>query len=407
MPSEKGHSHRHSSVKPSGGHSNHTLPMLNIIKVSARSVEMSWAFHPDYTPPPGLVYQLVKSENGDPDYVTAYEGSERRVVIEGLKPLADYHFKLRVWDSPSEDFSKDYSEIKITTTDESQLIKIEFQLFRAVNENNVQMVETLLSENGRDINIESRDKSGRTMLMLACQKGTYDLIETLLNHGALPTSATASNKTALSIAVSYGNLPAVESLLNIRPTHVTTPTTPADADQEHAQKASSTTSQFAPIIRMKPVDFINVPDRGGSTPLMWAVENANQKNGPEIVQALLRAGADVTIEDVNGLTALERLCSTSGHPQVARWLLDKGAKLVNKVDKKKPVTTLMLAALNGRKPLVTELVERWHADVNVQTEFGQTAKAMAEANGHETIAAYLDKRMRKHVQADREDKQDY
>jgi ankyrin repeat protein len=127
--------------------------------------------------------------------------------------------------------------------------------------------------------------------------------------------------------------------------------------------------------------------------LIWACENGNQKLGPEIVQELLKAGADPLKEDSNGLTALERLCMTSGNPLCARFLLEYGARLVNKVDKKRTSTTLMLAALNGKKDLVIELVDRWGADVFAKTEHGQTAYSFAVGNAHNTVAELLQKRM--------------
>ena len=62
------------------------------------------------------------------------------------------------------------------------------------------------------------------------------------------------------------------------------------------------------------------------------------------------------------------------------------------MDKKHNMTTLMLAALNGHKELVVELVEKWHGDINAETAYGQTAKMMAENNNHEAIVKYFEKR---------------
>ena len=129
---------------------------------------------------------------------------------------------------------------------------------------------------------------------------------------------------------------------------------------------------------------------------MWACENANETpQGVEIVACLLRWGADPSREDSHSLTALERLCMTSGNPRCAHMMLERGAKLIVKCDRKRTMTTLMLAALNGKKDLCIELIERWHADVWAKTEYGQTALMMAQGNSHFGVIEVLEKRMRK------------
>ncbi|KAJ3397482.1 hypothetical protein HDV05_002925, partial [Chytridiales sp. JEL 0842] len=289
-------------------------------------------------------------------------------MVENLKPETYYVFKLRVWDDSEGEFSKSYKEVSTITNDEGYLRKETLQLFRAVAENNVPVVESILNSHGRQIGIESRDKNGRTPLMIACQKGGALMVNLLLSHSADPHATTPSHKTPLHIAVSAGNLQAIQTLLNSDPS------------------------------------IINIPDHGGSTPLIWACENANaNKYGYEVVQELIERGANIKWEDANGLTCLERLCMTSGNAKVARLLLENGSRLVDRIDKNHShsngkvgggLTTLMLAALNGKKDLVIELVEGWKADVYAKTEHGQTAFSMAEGAGHGFVAEYLQKKMK-------------
>ncbi|KAI8853920.1 ankyrin repeat-containing domain protein [Chytridium lagenaria] len=360
---------------------------MTIGKITAHSVEVSWSnlaplkpptraitLHSNNSaslpplpssrshnsqPPKPVIYYLSRAEGDDPEYEKVYEGTYMKTVVDNLKPQTTYRFKLRVYLPDKDAFSKDFSEAVATTSDESHLGKITLHLFHAVQDDDSTRAEQILKEYGKDVNVESRDKYGKTLLMMACQSGSRSLVWTLLRYGALTTSTTRSNKTPLSIAVSNANLNAIESILEYD-THC-----------------------------------IDIPDQGGSTPLMWAVENGSHKNGPAIVSALLRAGADPLKEDMNGYTALERLCITCGNLKCARLLFDHGARVVGKVERKRPMTTLMLAALNGHKDICRELVEKWHVDIRAQTDHGQTARSMAEGNGHMAVVEYLDKRLKR------------
>ncbi|KAJ3027786.1 UNVERIFIED_CONTAM: Ankyrin repeat A protein 2 [Siphonaria sp. JEL0065] len=338
-------------------HSISKQPILQVLKTTARTVTLSWMFHPENCPPHGTPVQIVKGEGTDPQFSRAYEGTEDYVVVENLKPETVYRFKLRIWDRATQEFGSEYVEVNTTTTDESKLVKVQLKLFRAVAENDVEAFKELMEENRAEINVEMRDKNGKTMLMQAALKGSGEMVTAILNYGALQTTTTQSKKTPLSLAVTYSNLAAVDALIK----------------DPHA---------------------INIPDQGGSTPLMWAVEHANFKNGLEIVRLLLDAGADIAAEDFNGLNAMDRLCASGGNAKCARMLLEHGAVIVNRPDPpKKKVTTLMMAALNGHKDLCFELIDNWGADVWAKTEFGQTAKMMAEGAGHVDLGMLLEKRM--------------
>ncbi|KAJ3133410.1 hypothetical protein HK100_004404 [Physocladia obscura] len=344
--------------------SSSRAPILQVVKTSARSVTLSWIFHPENTPPSGTPVQIVRAEgSSDPQFVRVYEGPDDNIVVDALKPETLYRFKMRVWVKDLNDFSAEFVETSAVTLDESKLVKVQLKLYRAVAENNVQAFNELMQEHGGEINIEMRDKNGKTMLMQAALKGTFEMVESILSHNALQTTTTQTKKTPLSLAVTYSNLPAVRALL-----------------------ANSTAA-------------INLADLGGSTPLMWAVEHASYKNGLEIVAALLDAGgADVTREDANGMTALDRVCASGGSARCARMLIEHGAKIVNRVEApRRKVTSLMMAALNGYKELCFELIDNWGADVWAKTEFGQTAKMMAEGAGYVELAALLEKRMGKEV----------
>ena len=179
--------------------------------------------------------------------------------------------------------------------------------------------------------------------------------------GASTTATTRSGKTALSIAVTYGSLKAAEAILQ--------------HDPEQAK----------------------IPDLGGSTPLMWACENAgsNVRTGVQLVELLLKQGVDVNQEDPRGQTAFDRLLQTAnGNAKVAQLLLMAGARIIHQVDKKRPMTSLMVAALNGHKEIVKELLDKCNVDATVKTEHGTTARDFADTNGHTAIVDTIDERIK-------------
>ena len=97
----------------------------------------------------------------------------------------------------------------------------------------------------------------------------------------------------------------------------------------------------------------NLKDEGDHTPL-YAVANGWESNhGPEIVQALVQAGADVNANGgVTRATALH-MAARRGFVEIARTLIDCGASLDAKDSKG---ATPLRRAINCRKPLVAKLL---------------------------------------------------
>jgi len=97
----------------------------------------------------------------------------------------------------------------------------------------------------------------------------------------------------------------------------------------------------------------NIQGRGDHAPLYCVANECASETGPEVVRALVRAGADVNAcGGVTRATALH-MAARRGHAEIARALLDSGAA-VNARDRKGD--TPLQRAVNCRKNGVSQLL---------------------------------------------------
>jgi len=130
---------------------------------------------------------------------------------------------------------------------------------------------------------------------------------------------------------------------------------------------------------VNPVDQRQVD---GSTPLQWAVYNGSVSE----VQRLLKAGANVSIANNYGVTAME-LAAEVGNTPILKLLLDAGAN----VDSPNPEgqTALMAVARTGNVEAAQLLLDRG-AKVDAKENWGgQTALMWASARRHPKMMELL------------------
>lgn len=98
---------------------------------------------------------------------------------------------------------------------------------------------------------------------------------------------------------------------------------------------------------------------------------AINKNNVYLVNFALTLGANVNIQDINGLTAL-RHAAVNNYKEIVQLLLDKGADLNAQGHKK--FTALMSAAINRHQAKeALEMLIKAGSDLNVQDDNGNTA----------------------------------
>ena len=202
------------------------------------------------------------------------------------------------------------------------------------------IVAGLLNE-GADINAEASD--GSTALMIAAEHGHAETVLALLSHDGIKVNAAKSNGfTALMLATLYGRTKTVLALLS--------------RDEINVNAATSF----------------------GLTALMIAAENGHT----EIVSTLLSR------DEINvGLTA-SGLAFANGHFEIASKLNGFRSGANFKAKTSNDSKALIIAALNGRTEIVSNLLLRQDINVNAALD-GATALMLAAGNGHTEIVSTL------------------
>lgn len=226
-------------------------------------------------------------------------------------------------------------------------------LHMASERGHVGVVEMLLRAGART---ELRDSSDSTALALAAEKGKDGVVEALIRAGADLNAKDGESRTALMLAVNGGMQGSLGALLRA-----------AAADARGRPSAAEREGKQA-VVEALIRAGADVNARGGEnmTALMWACRSRQDDCG--ILEALLRAGADVSAADVRGRTALMHAVEQGGRRVEA--LMRAGAD-VNAKDSDGR-TTLMLAAEKCKDDAVQALV-RAGADVNAVDDKHETA----------------------------------
>ncbi|KAH9313384.1 hypothetical protein KI387_028419, partial [Taxus chinensis] len=182
-----------------------------------------------------------------------------------------------------------------------------------------------------------------TLLHIAVFRGNTEIVQTLLDSGALVDVKNSSQKSPLLEAAFYGHVEIVKILLSAR------------ANTETADIRGYTALHFAASgncvqILISLLDSgaqINAQDIEGKTPLHVSVIAGHL----ESVQLLVGAGATVDAKDKVGWTAIH--CAAScGYLDIIKFLLESGNKYIRNNDGK---NALELALDNGHQHLLDVL----------------------------------------------------
>ena len=201
-------------------------------------------------------------------------------------------------------------------------------LYLAIDNSDTAMVRLLLQSKADP---SAADPTGEPVLIRAAKIGNLDVVDALLDAGAaVDTPDTGFQQTALMAAARGGYAPVVKRLIE-------------RGAQVNAQTRTGPTPKFASPVNSKASRGAGIqrggwPDRGIREPI------------PGAKTPLLYAARE-------------------GHVEVARLLLDAGAK-IEQADADS-VTPLLAAVINERAAVASLLIERG-ANVNASDWYGQT-----------------------------------
>ncbi len=193
-------------------------------------------------------------------------------------------------------------------------------LLRAINKKDWFEILDLLNEGNLDINV--KDKDGRTALILAVEHKHISIVDSLRKYKNIDINVKDKNdRTALMLAVEHKHVSIVNSLLKYKNIDINT----KDKNDMTALMLAvehKNVSAVDSLRKYKNID-INAKDKNGRTALILAVEHKNIS----IVDNLLKyENIDINTKDKNDMTAL-MLAVEHKNISVVRSLLAAGADI--------------------------------------------------------------------------------
>ena len=186
----------------------------------------------------------------------------------------------------------------------------------------------LLVEAGANVNV--RSKLGRTPLMVAASRpGSGDAVRLLLSKGADSKAADVRGSTALVEAARVNDIDVLRLLVNA-PVNINAGgfvgMTALNLAAGHANLAAvRLLLDKGADVNVAHVSEVRVKNGLIALSRMTALMSAPESS-PEVMDAIIRAGANVNAKDIRGMTALMLAVATdSADPRIVRMLLDHGA----------------------------------------------------------------------------------
>lgn len=244
--------------------------------------------------------------------------------------------------------------------------------------------EGVLKRLEEGLSLETKDRSGMTILSLACRYAEGAFVQTLIERGADIESQDNAGRTPLMTASQFSNLEAMQTLIDVGArinardrigntplswaSGFGSPTCVGELIQSGADiEAVSNVTGWTPLIWAAgfgdPVSVQVLVAAGanlevgdimqGATPLIHAARTGKY----ESMDILLKAGANIETKDRNGKTALLAACENSGGTaDKVKLLLDADTDILVTDNRGKNALQLARARTDPRAPAVVALL---------------------------------------------------
>ena len=241
------------------------------------------------------------------------------------------------------------------------------------------VIELLLTAGNIDIDVRQRD--GTTALFAAVQGDHPEVVELLIRRGANVNLGMLDGITPLMHAAYAGHIEVAKHLLQAPDIRVNQRTTVQGKTSLIVAAFQGHKEIVRLLVAAGNVD-INMRQKDGAT----ALYAASQYNYPDIVEMLIRAGADVNLPLKNNITPL---CAAAheGSIKVVKHLLQAPGIQVDTTARQK-ISALGYACRNGHKE-VAELLLIGKADPNIVNDLGLAALHAACITGFTDIVELL------------------
>lgn len=230
----------------------------------------------------------------------------------------------------------------------------------------LEIIEYLI-DNGAVVDGHDRDES--TPLMVACLLGQPEAAMLLIKHGAKVDQADLNGATPVTFAMGSGNMEVIQLLLD----------SGIDFSSDNANNgtyahpaAATGNVELLELLKSSGVS-IDTPTEAGTTPLI----SGAGRGQAEAVKWLLANGADVKHVDSHGMDALGN-CSFRGNGETAKLLIKAGADINHQDNYGR--SPLLSSAWMGNEEVMTVLL-KVGADPNLANEKGQTPLIKATERG--------------------------
>jgi ankyrin repeat protein len=226
--------------------------------------------------------------------------------------------------------------------------------------------------------VDLGDKETMSALVIAISRGRPQIVKELLKRGAVVDSKDKDGRTPLMAATLHGSIESVRVLIASR----------ANVNHESEQGLTVLMVCSDPTVGdalIKHGAQVNRESKDGNTALLIAASNGHL----EMVRLFLAAKADVNYQGNKGATAL-MVCEK---PSIIKELIKHGAKV--DLEGINGYTAFLLAAKSGWTDAAKELLQSG-ANPHARNREGQNAAELAFENSHDELGRYLIKYLREH-----------